>query len=164
MEECDCDLFVLLPLLDLPDFKFVPCRESLEFSVNHNHQTLPKRQQECLNITCYLWLPGRGAGLDHAGTAAGQHCRGGTFPRLFRFGEFQFLSSLCFLAPETRPCVMMRLCVVLFQYSLCAFHTVPDQPGVFGFFIADWRIVAHLRAELGKAKLGSIFFVNETWW
>ena len=58
----------------------------------------------------------------------------------------------------------MRLCVVLFQYSLCAFHTVPDQPGVFGFFIADWRIVAHLKAELRKAKLGNIFLVNETWW
>ena len=158
MEECDCDLFVLLPLLDLPDFKLVPCRESLEIIINHNHQ------QECLNITCYLRLPGRGAGLDHACTAAGQHCRGGTLSRLFRFREFQFLSSLCFLAPETRPCVMMRLCVVLFQYSLCAFHTVPDQPGVFGFFIADWRIVAHLRAELRKARLGNIFYVNETWW
>ena len=51
----DCDLFVLLPLLDLPDFKLVPCRESLEFSVNHNHQTLPKRQQECVNITFDLY-------------------------------------------------------------------------------------------------------------
>merc|ERR1719187_3241549 len=25
------ELFVLLPLLDLPDFKFVPCRESFDF-------------------------------------------------------------------------------------------------------------------------------------